>query len=252
MKIALIADIHGNLPALKTVLKHARSQGASEIWNAGDTIGFGPYPDEVVRLLNKKGAISIVGNADRKALRVKSFSTGKRSGLDPERWSSAKWAYEHLSSSSRKILQELPRERRFVTRRWKVLITHGSPASEKEHIGPETPEERLRELAGMNPAQIIICGHSHRPFARLVDETWFINPGSVGRPDDGDPRASYSLLRLKKNSLDVSFYRLEYDFEKFVRRIRKFNLPDEFAFMYDQSEIRGKLAENDISEPDSG
>ncbi|MHC1784017.1 MAG: metallophosphoesterase [Anaerolineaceae bacterium] len=251
MKIALIADIHGNLPAIKTVLKHARSQGAREIWNAGDTIGFGPFPDEVIRLLDKNNAISIIGNADRKALRVKSFSTEKRGGLDPEKWSSAQWAFDHLSKSSQKLLSNLPRERRFLTKDWKVLITHGSPASEKEHLGPETPEERLRELAGMNQAQIIICGHSHRPFARLVDETWFINPGSVGRPDDGDPRASYSLLRLKKNSLDVAFFRLEYDFEKFVRRIRKFNLPDDFAFMFAQGNNMQELAESEISGPDS-
>ncbi len=200
MKIALIADVHGNLPALKKVLKHARALGAREIWNAGDSVGFGPYPDEVLRLLKKSGALSILGNADSKILRVKSFPPEKKANLDAAKWQTACWSYEQLSPASRKYLRALPHERRFVSKGWKVLITHGSPVSQKEYIGPDTPEERLRELAAVNPAQIIVFGHSHRPFARLVDETWFINPGSIGRPEAGDTRASYALLKIKKAS----------------------------------------------------
>jgi putative phosphoesterase len=235
MKIALIADVHGNLPALKTVLKHARTLGAREIWNAGDSVGFGPYPDEVLRLLSKRGALSILGNADRKILRVKSFPPEKRANLDAAKWQTARWSYEQLSPAGRKFLRSLPHERRFVSEGWKVLITHGSPVSQKEYLGLDTPEERLRELAAVNPAQIIICGHSHRSYARLVDETWFINPGSVGRPEGGDPRASYALLKIKKASLDVAFFRLEYNIEKVVRHMRRNNLPDDDAFLISQS-----------------
>lgn len=231
MKIAIISDVHANLPALKTVLKHARSQGAKTIWNAGDFVGYGAYPDEVVRLLDKPDVLSIIGNYDRKSLKLKSFSEKKKARMIPEKLFAFQWAYDQLSSSSRKKLLALPGQRRFKERGWKVLITHGSPASETEHLDPSTSDERLRELAAMTKAKIIICGHSHQPFIRLVDETWFINPGSVGRSDDGDPRASYALLRLKKESLEVTFYRLEYDYEKAASRILKFHLPEEFAQM---------------------
>jgi putative phosphoesterase len=231
MKIALIADIHGNLPALKTVLEHAQSLGVGQVWNAGDSVGFGPYPDEVVRLLAKCGAVSIQGNADRKILRVKSLTAEKKASIDAAKWQTAIWSFERLSPSSRKFLRKLPYERRFVSKGWKVLITHGSPVSQKEHLGPDTPEERLRELAAINPAQIIICGHSHRPFARLVDETWFLNPGSVGRPEEGDLRASYALLKLKEDALDIAFFRLDYDTGKVIRRMQKNNLPDDGAFL---------------------
>lgn len=236
MKIALIADIHGNLPALKTVLQHARSLGARQIWNAGDSVGFGPYPDEVLRLLEKCGAVSILGNADLKILRVKSLPAEKRADIGAAKWQTAIWSFKQLSAASRKFLRSLPHERRFVSKGWKVLITHGSPASQKEYLGPETPEERLRELAAINPARIIICGHSHRPFARLVDETWFINPGSVGRPEEGDPRASYAQLKLKRESLDIAFFRLEFDTGKVIRRMVKHNLPDSDAFQTAQFE----------------
>lgn len=241
MKIAIISDVHANLPALKTVLKHAHSLGAKTTWNAGDFVGYGAYPDEVVRKLDKPNVISIIGNYDRKVLKLKLFSEKKKARMVPEKVFAFQWAYDRLSPASRKNLLSLPGQRRFKVRGWQVLITHGSPASETEHLSPSTPDERMRELAAMTTANIIICGHSHKPFIRFVGETWFINPGSVGRPDDGDPRASYALLRLKKESLEVTFYRLEYDYEKAASHILKLHLPEKFAQMIREGKNLDKL-----------
>jgi putative phosphoesterase len=231
MKIALIGDVHANLPALEAILAHAHRSNSDAIWNIGDFVGYGPFPDQVVRLLRAEHAKSIIGNYDLKALKVKKKLKKWRQSKIPEKWLAFQWAYDHLSPKSRKYLRALPRRRRFKVSGWRILLVHGSPASINEHLSPSTPEPRLRELATGARADIIICGHSHQPFARRVDDTWFINTGSVGRPDDGDPRACYALLELARGSLDVAHYRIEYDVERTARAIRSADLPEEFAQM---------------------
>jgi hypothetical protein len=104
----------------------------------------------------------------------------------------------------------------------------------------DTPEKRLKELSNMTKADIIICGHSHRPFNREVEGVMFINPGSVGRSDDGDPRACYAVAQIKNRFLQVSHFRIDYDISKAVAGIRESKLPEEFAEMF----IKGRtLAE---------
>lgn len=231
MEIALIGDIHASLPALEAVLEHADAQGASLIWNVGDTVGYGAYPDQVVKLIKKRKIVSILGNYDRKVLIVKRKQKKWSRSKTPEKWMAFRWAYEHLSSKSRTYLQSLPEQRRIKIAGRRVLLTHGSPVSRDEHLTPETPDERLRELSQFTRADIIVVGHSHQPFVRCVNLTWFINTGSVGRPDDGDPRASYALLKLKQDATEVEHFRVEYNVKRAVKAIRRKGLPEDFARM---------------------
>lgn len=231
MKIALIADIHANLQALEAVLEHAKKEGAIEIWNAGDFVGYGAYPDEVVKILKKESSKNIIGNYDQKVLRVsKKLDEWKRTKPE-DKWKAFSWAYKHLSAESLNYLRSLPTELRFKVRGSNILIVHGSPLSVKEHLNPDTPAARLRTLAKAAKADVIICGHSHTPFVVEVDGVSFVNPGSVGRPDDGDPRASYAIMKIKARGIQVTHYRVEYDVEKAVAAIRKHKLPAKFADM---------------------
>jgi putative phosphoesterase len=231
MKIALIGDVHANLHALEAVLLHASDRGCKSIWNIGDFVGYGAYPDEVVKLLRRVKAVSIIGNYDQKALKVNKKQTEWAAAKVPQKWLAFQWAYDHLSSSSRKYLKRLPENRRLKAKGWEILLTHGSPASPDEHLSPDTPEDRLRELAKMAKADLIICGHSHQPFSRWVGDVLFINTGSVGRPDDGDPRATYAVLKLKRKMVEVRHYRIEYDVDQAAGAIRSNHLPEEFAQM---------------------
>ncbi len=228
MRIALIGDIHANLPALEAVLADARAAGCAATWNIGDFVGYGPYPDEVVKRVMQENIPSVIGNYDRKTLRylVKGVKT-----RNPLKRQAFEWALRRLSSESRAYLETLPRQQRLQVEDWSVLLCHASPESIKEHLGPDTPDERLRELAALAETQIVVFGHSHIPFARQVDETWFINTGSVGRPDDGDPRACYALLELAPGRLTVEHRRIQYDVERSVRAIYDAGLPDAFAEM---------------------
>jgi len=235
--VALIGDVHANLPALEAVLAHAREQGVEAIWNVGDFVGYGAFPDEVVKLLQREGALSISGNYDLKALQVRRKKAKWQKSKRPDKLFAFEWAYDHLSSVSRDYLKSLPQERRLTVGGKRILLTHGSPDSNEDPLTPDTPDERLRELARKANADVIISGHSHQPFARRVDEVWFINTGSVGRPDDGDPRACYAVLRITPESLDVQHYRVEYDTERIAAAIRDHGLPESFAriFLYGRS-----------------
>jgi len=231
MKVALIGDVHANLPALETVLAHAYEAGVQEIWHVGDFVGYGAFPDEVVRRLRREDARSIVGNYDLKVLKFKKKQDKWRRSKRPEKYLAFKWAYQNLSKSSRKYLRSLPREMRLEVAGKRILLTHGSPASNEEHLTPDTPQERFQGLAHLADADVIICGHSHVPFARQVGDVWFINTGSVGRPDDGDPRAAYAVLQIEPEQFQVRHYRLEYDVASAVDAIRQHELPEAFAQM---------------------
>jgi len=235
MKVALIGDVHANLPALEAVLAHASEQGVEAIWNVGDFVGYGPFPNEVVKRLRKEeDAVNIIGNYDRKVLKFKDKRKKWRKKKRREKYLAFKYAHKNLSKKSRKYLRFLSREIRMQVKGRRILLTHGSPESDSEHLTPDTPEERLRELAETAKADVIICGHSHRPFARQVDDVWFINTGSVGRPDDGDPRACYAILEISKEDILVQHYRIEYDVEETVAAIRRSELPEVFTEMFIQ------------------
>jgi putative phosphoesterase len=233
MKVALIGDIHANLPALEAVLAHAREQGIRRVWNVGDILGYGPFPDEVVQLLRKdEDVVSILGNYDRKVLQFRKKQEKWAKTKEPLKYLAFEWAYENLSKKSRKYLRFLSQELKIKIRGHRVLLTHGTPASDAELLYPDTPDKRLQELARMTKADIIVVGHSHQAFAREVDGVWFINTGSVGRPDDGDPRACYAVLRFQGEELTVQHHRVEYEVDRTVAAIHERELPEAFAKMF--------------------
>jgi len=231
MHIALISDIHANLHALNAVIEHAQAQKIRHFWNMGDFLGYFAFPEEVIDRVRALKAVSILGNYDHKVLKFHKKKHKWKKNKAPLKYLAFKWAYEALSKENEVYLKSLPDEHRLRVEGRAVLLTHGSPVSNREPLQPDTPVQRLRNLAGISRADVVICGHSHTPFSQEVDGVWFINPGSVGRPDDGDPRASYAILHMTQGRLRVTPYRVTYDVEGAVRAIRKNELPEAFAQM---------------------
>jgi putative phosphoesterase len=222
--IACISDIHANLPALEAVLADARQKGAQAILNAGDSIGYGAFPNEVITTLRSSRVLSVIGNYDQAVL-SKKWKTGRPRSRDKQ--IAMRFAYHHLSKENRAYLAGLPRDIRLMVRGVSILVTHGSPDSLTEYLVRETPESRFHEILQKTDADIIVTGHSHLPSIKQVEDAWFVNCGSVGRSEDGDPRACYALLTL--DPLSIVHVRVPYDVSLAVDALRKRHLPDSFA-----------------------
>jgi putative phosphoesterase len=232
MRVALMSDLHANLPALEAVLDHARQEGAEAIWNLGDSVGYGAFPEEVVQHLRRQDPVSTLGRYDRQVVRFKKRKEKWQRTKEREEYLALEWAYDRLSEKSRKYLRFLSREIRMKVQGKRVLLTHGSPGVEDGCLAANTPEKQLAKLAHEAKAELILCGCSHQPFARSVEGVWFINPGSAGLPSDGDPRAAYAILEVSPKEIQVFPHRVTYDVERLVVELKRHKLPEAFARMF--------------------
>jgi putative phosphoesterase len=231
-RIALISDVHGNLPALEAVLEDARRGDAEEIWNLGDILGYAPFPNDVVEKLREVNATNVIGNYDVKVLTFERKRDRWKHTKMPEKYAAFQWNHEHLSRRARAFLKSLPGQVRVQINGSTALLVHGSPAAIDEPLGSETSEQRFAELAGMAAADVVLCGHSHEAFVRRVGETWFVNPGSAGRPEGGDWRASYALLEFAADGLKAGHRRVEYDVDRVARAVHAAGLPESFVDVF--------------------
>ncbi|XES77858.1 MAG: YfcE family phosphodiesterase [Candidatus Bathyarchaeia archaeon] len=221
-KIAVFADVHANLHALKAVMQDAQARGAVAFLNAGDSVGFGAFPNEALRLLHSHKVASILGNYDLEVVekRVKGNGAKKTALL---------FAQKELEPSCVSYLLSFPKELRLELGGKRILVVHGSPDSIEEHLYPKTPAKRLRSLAKKANADLVIVGHSHEQFQTQVNQTLFVNPGSVGRPGDGNSQAAYALLSF--DPFKVELIRLDYNVAAAANALRRKGLPESLAQM---------------------
>jgi putative phosphoesterase len=232
MRVAVVGDLHANLPALEAVLDHARQGGAEAIWNLGDQVGYGAFPEEVVQRLRKQAVLSTLGRTDRQVLRFKKRKEKWHQSKGLEEYLALEWASAQLSKKSRQYLRFLSQEIRMKVQGRRVLLTHGMPGVEDGCLSADAPEKQLIKLARDARAELILCGCSHQPLARSVEGVWFVNPGSAGFPVDGDPRAAYAILEVGADGIQVFPHRVEYDVERLAAELSRHRLPEAFARMF--------------------
>lgn len=231
MRIILTADIHGNLPALEAVLEHGYGQGGNRLWDLGDQVGYGAFPDEVVSLIARSANRAVIGNYDRKVLKIEKKSQKWRDKKNPVKLFAFEWAHSQLSRRNRRRLGNLPKTCEFELEGYRINLSHKGPRIDKKPLKPGRGRKKFARAANDDDRDIYVFGHTHIPYARKVENTWFINPGSVGRPDDGDRRASYAMLILENGTASVHHYRITYDVERAVQKAQECKLPEEFARM---------------------
>lgn len=232
MKIAVISDIHGNLAALETVLSDIQSRKVDRIICTGDLVGYGPYPDEVVQLLDASKIQCVMGNYDD-AIGYQRFVCGcdykDEKALELGQQSIA-WTLANTSKETKLYLRQLPQEIRIEHEGQKLLAVHGSPNALNEYIFEDISDQQVKELLQKGETNLLICGHTHKPFYKKTVKGWLINAGSVGKPKHGSPDASYILITLAENP-QIEIVYLPYDYQKTAKAIEEKGLPAAFAEM---------------------
>jgi predicted phosphodiesterase len=240
MRIALLSDIHANLPALEAVLDDlAARPDVDAVYHLGDLVGYAPWPDEVVARIREEGIPGIAGNYDS------TTATGyKHCGCryeDPRQEElshlSYAWTVEHTSPETKAWLGTLPfrldlRPLGGHQAGPTLVLVHGAPTLNTLYWTEDRSDDfcrKMAERAGVRAGDVVAFGHTHKPWHREVDGVHFVNTGSVGRPKDGDWRAGYVLLHLGDGEPGVEVVRVEYELERAMGAIRESTLPDDFA-----------------------
>ncbi len=236
MLVAVLSDIHANLQAFRTVLHDADAAGVSERWCLGDIVGYGGDPDACVALAVERCDVLLAGNHDLAA-------TGKLpvDDFSPRARLSARWTESVLSDASRQALEPLAS----AAERASVGLYHGSPRHPVwEYVITAALADLCLDSAGQ---RLCIVGHSHvasaygrrdgqpatgasRSHGDVTDARhgqWLVNPGSVGQPRDGDPRAAWLILDTE--SWELTWHRSAYDVAAAQDAIRAAGLPDSLA-----------------------
>lgn len=239
-RIALISDIHANLPALEAVLGDIAARSDIEsTYHLGDLVGYAPWPDEVVELLVSRNIHGIAGNYDSTVATNYKHCGCRYEDAEQERLShiSYTWTRAHVSALTRQRLGALPfrldvRPLGGHAAGPTVMLIHGNQALNTVYVTEDRTDaflSKMGEAMGAKERDFVCFGHTHLPWHRVVNGVHYVNTGSVGRPKDGDPRAGYVLLDASNESPTVDFVRVTYDVEKVIAAIRSSELPDEFA-----------------------
>ena len=230
-RVAVITDVHANLPALEAVLEAIESTDVDTVYCGGDLVGYGPHPNEVCRQIEARGIPAIYGNYDYAIGRdLEDCGCAYRDQHDRELGErSVAWTLKHTDPRSKEFMRGLPFDLRFELGEKRVRLVHGSPRKVNEYLFADKPARTFERIAAGADCDVLVFGHTHQPWIREYGDVLFVNCGSVGKPKDGDPRASFALLQLDDGEVRATIDRAEYDAEAVAREVTAAGLPSEYA-----------------------
>jgi putative phosphoesterase len=230
-RVAVITDIHANLPALEAVLDAIDQAEVDAVYCGGDLVGYGPHPNEVCRLLEEREIPTIYGNYDYAIGRdLEDCGCAYRDQRDRELGQlSVDWTLENTDAQSKAFMRGLPFDLRFEMGGRSVRLVHGSPRKVNEYLFEDKPARTFERIAAGANCDVLVFGHTHQPWVAEYGGVLFVNCGSVGKPKDGDPRASFAVLEVARGELRATIERVEYDAESVGREVAESGLPAEYA-----------------------
>jgi putative phosphoesterase len=230
-RVAVITDIHANLPALEAVLDAIEWTDVDAVYCGGDLVGYGPHPDAVCRLIEERGIPTIYGNYDYAIARdLDDCGCAYRDQHDRELGQlSVAWTLEHTDSRSKAFMRGLPFDQRFDLGGRRVRLVHGSPRKVNEYLFADKPARTFERIAAGADCDVLVFGHTHQPWVAEYGDVLFVNCGSVGKPKDGDSRASYAVLEVEAGEVTADIDRVEYDVAAVARDVEDVGLPGDYA-----------------------
>jgi putative phosphoesterase len=226
--IAIVSDIHANLPALEAVLARIDELGIDDVLCGGDLVGYGPRPNEVCELIQARGIPTIYGNYDY-AIARESEDCGCFYPTEADRVkgeSSVAWTLQHTSEDAKAFMRDLPFDLRLDVGGRRVRLVHGSPRKVNEYLLEDRAAKTFERIAGIADCEVLVFGHTHKPWIHECAGVLFVNVGSVGKPKDGDPRACFAVLAA---DAEPAIERVAYDADAVADEIRACGLPAELA-----------------------
>jgi putative phosphoesterase len=231
-RVAVITDIHGNLPALQAALERIDDLGIGAVYCGGDLVGYGPHPNEVCALIEARAIPTIYGNYDYAIAREEddcgcAYVTPHDRELGQR---SIAWTLAHTNLASKDFMRALPFDLRFSIGDRRVRLVHGSPRKVNEYLFEDKPARTFERIAALADCDVLVFGHTHKPWVHSYGGVLFVNCGSVGKPKDGDPRAAFAVLeRGAEGNVVASIERVSYDAAAVAREVAEAGLPEEYA-----------------------
>lgn len=202
MRLAVVADIHGNASALRAVLADARQQGASRLVVLGDIVGYYYAPHEVIDALDEWDAVVIRGNHEDLFRQWQEGDDALRDSFRRRYGSGFAIADQMLDEGRIRWLRALPHLKTLVVGQVRALLAHGHPAGIDRYVYPDKVASALED-SELEDWNIVWLGHTHYPMDVRVGGTQVVNPGSVGQPRDGDPRAEWALWDAERGAVTL-------------------------------------------------
>ena len=234
MRLAVISDVHSNIYALEEVLKDIDSRNIDRVVCAGDLVGYNPFPNQVIDKIKDEEIETVQGNYDD-AIGFSRIVCGcdytteksKKIGLN-----SIQFSGEKTTEDNKEFLQKLPQELKLELKEYTALMVHGSPRRLNEYLYADS--EEVKEVVEELEEDILICGHTHKPYHQVINSKHVINVGSIGKPKHGNPNAIYTIIEVKEGKVKTEFIEVPYPVEKVTSKIKETNLANESIEMLEQ------------------
>jgi putative phosphoesterase len=232
-RIAIFSDLHGNSAATEAVLAAIDAERPDAIYNLGDLVGYGAKPNETIELIRKRGISTIMGNYDDGVGFDRNDCGCAYKDKDEEARGQASlyWTRKVTTPENKAYLRTFLPEIRFEAEGKRFRLVHGSPRRMNEYLFEDRDPRSLARIAQGADTDVLVFGHTHKPWVRKIEGVLFVNDGSVGKPKDGDPRAAWALLTVEPDQpVQVEIRRVPYDVASMAAAIRAAeSLPAQFA-----------------------
>ncbi len=230
MRIAIISDIHGNLPALNSVFNDIKNRNIDKMICLGDLVDFAPWSNEVIDLIRLKDIPTIMGNHDERiALDMEIIPLSKHTLEESQaRIVAINHTKSTISLDNKTFLRHLPHEVKLDCKGVKLHFTHASPISNDEYLY-EDNEDLLEERSKGLDADFLFIGHTHIPYIKNLNNKTIVNVGSVGRSKLPDNKACYAILDISDRKSFAEIIKVDYPVEETIEAIELSGIPNFYA-----------------------